>query len=321
METILVTGGAGYIGLHLVSMLKTAGYDVIVLDNLSTGQNHPLLKNILINAEVGNSTALENIFKKHHITIIIHLAALTNVNESINVPLNYYENNICQTFTLLEQSIKHNIQYFIFASSAAVFSHTSCNPVDETQVTRPTTPYGRTKRLIECALRDCYKAYKLNSIIFRYFNVAGSDEKIDLLNKKRQWSQLIPRVLETAAEKNNCINVYGDQHETPDGTCLRDYIHVNDICSAHLLAIKKLPTLNGCFTYHLGSGKGTSVKEIIQKAQDVTQKPIKSIVSPARVADSACVIANNNLAKTTFNWTAKCSDISTILNSSWKWMR
>jgi UDP-glucose 4-epimerase len=321
MDTILVTGGAGYIGLHLVLALEKAGYSVVVLDNLSTGQTHAILKGKLVKGDVGNQKVLSNIFKTHRITTIMHLAALTNVSDSINTPLKYYENNVCQTLTLLEQAVKHRVKYFIFASSAAIFSHTTCTPINEKHIKHPITPYGKAKWLIEGILKDCYTAYDLNSIIFRYFNVAGAHPTIDLIDPKKKWTQLIPLVLQAAKGTQKHIKIFGDQYKTPDGTCLRDYVHVSDICHAHLLVMKNLSTFDGCLTYNLGTGNGCSVKQVIKAAEKVTQKTIPSTISMARVGDSPCVIADNSLARSALTWSPKSSQLEMIIKTFWKWLK
>ena len=320
VQKILITGGAGYIGLHLTAMLEKEGFECIVLDNLSAGMKHPILKNKLIEGNVGDKSLLSKIFQKHHFQLVIHLAALTDVNASIKMPLKYYENNVYQTLNLLECVVQYKVKYFMFASSAAVFSHTACKPIDEVYPTHPMTPYGRSKCFLECTLRDCYTAYGLNSIVFRYFNVAGADPELDLINKQKKWGQVIPALLQSIKANDKSFMIFGDQYETPDGTCLRDYIHVNDICQAHLNAIEKLNTIDGCLTYNLGTGTGFSVKQVVQAAREITREPFKTTITHARTADSPCVIANSSLAQSSLGWKPRLSDLNTLIETFWKWL-
>lgn len=318
-ENILVVGGAGYIGSHMVLALKRAGYVPIVLDNLSTGHREAVLDTELIVGDMANQGLLDDLFNTRPIHAVMHFASFIQVNESVRNPLKYYQNNFCSTYTLLTKLIEHNIQKFIFSSTAAVYGEPCWTPIDEQHPCLPINPYGQSKRMIEQVLIDFAHAYNFQFASLRYFNAAGADSLGRLHECHEPESHLIPLLL-AAAHTNKEFLIYGDDYPTPDGTCIRDFIHVEDLCDAHLAALERLNHVSKPCIYNLGSGKGWSVKEVITTAEQVLEKSIKVQTTSRRPGDSAILVANSQLAQQQLNWMPRYNLVDMINHANLKWI-
>jgi UDP-glucose 4-epimerase len=264
-QKILITGGAGFIGSHVNKMLHEHEFDTVVIDNLTSGNRNAVVQGTFVQGDIGDSSLLEKIFTENHIAAVMHFAALTEVGESIEQPLKYYENNVSATITLLEAMKKNNVNNMIFSSTAAIFGNPQADFITEEHPQHPINPYGQTKLVVEKVLSECERAYGLRFCSFRYFNAAGGAIDGVLKNYKEKEANLIPIILKSLKYGNNSVTIFGTDYPTSDGTCIRDYIHVYDLGTAHILALKKLldgtPT-SSCF-FNLGNGKGYSVREVI----------------------------------------------------------
>lgn len=321
MQTILIVGGAGYIGAHMVKILLKTHYKVIVLDNLSTGHPDAVLGGKLIFGGLTDEIALDQLFKTHHIDGVMHFASFIEVGESVKQPSKYYQNNVACTLNLLSALIAHQIKVFIFSSSAAIFGEPQYIPIDEQHPKNPMNPYGLSKWIIEQILADYDKAYGLKSICLRYFNAAGADPEGQLGERHDPETHLIPLVLQTASGRRKAISIYGQDYDTPDGTCIRDYIHVNDLCQAHLLALQQLLTGGASAAYNLGNSAGFSVKQVIEVAREVTGKSIPVQMEERRTGDPARLVADASLARAVLGWKPQYADLKTIIEHAWQWER
>ncbi len=320
MKNILVLGGAGYIGSHTVKKLLIKGYNPIVIDNLILGHKAAVLAKEFYQIDIGNKIELNSIFKKHKIDAVIHFAAFAAVGESVKNPQKYYQNNLINTINVLDCMLENNVKNIVFSSTCATYGNPQYSPLDEQHPQNPINPYGWTKFMIEKVMENYDKAYGLKSICLRYFNAAGADKDGQLMEKHNPETHLIPIVLETALGKREFINVFGNDYNTPDGTCIRDYIHVEDLADAHILAIEKLFAENKSYRLNLGTGIGTSVNEIIQSAQRVTGKEIPVLYTDRREGDPPQLIASNTLAQEILYWFPKYTSIDDIINSAYKVM-
>lgn len=318
-KKILVVGGAGYIGSHMVKDLLDTNYDVITLDDLSTGHRELLPGGEFIEGRLGDRVLLDNLFSTHKISAVMHFAAFSLVGESVEKPLKYYRNNIAATAELLDSMIRHNVKRFIFSSTAAVYGEPVDIPITENHPCNPTNPYGASKMAVERMLTDCDTAYGLKFISLRYFNAAGADKSGEIGERHRNETHLIPLVLEVAAGRRENIKIFGVNYPTPDGTCTRDYIHVSDLTSAHLLALKHLLSGRNSAVYNLGNNRGYSVREVIELAKKVTGKPIPAIEADKRPGDPAILIASSDKIKKKLGWKPKYEDLETIIKTAWKW--
>lgn len=320
-QTILVVGGAGYIGSHMILSLQQAGYQPIILDNLVTGHRESTRSAELIIGDMGDRVLLANLFKKYTVDAVIHFASFSLVGESVQEPAKYYQNNVSNTLVLLEQMLKAGVKKFIFSSTAAVYGEPLATPINETHPCKPINPYGKSKVMVEQILQDYAVAYHLQSISLRYFNAAGAHPNGNLCELHNPETHLIPLVLEVAQGLRSHITIYGNDYLTPDGTCIRDYIHVNDLCAAHLCALKALEKNNGAQAYNLGSGTGYSVQAVIDVAKQVTQREIKVEIGKRRAGDPAILLADPTRAMQTLNWQPKTSDLTTIIKDAWHAMQ
>jgi len=312
-KNILVTGGAGYIGSHMVQLLLEKGYSPVVFDNLSTGSAVSIPKGTkFIKGDLKNKNDIQSIFNNYKFAGVMHFAASLLVPESIEKPLEYYENNILGTLNLVEAMIKFNSGKLIFSSTAAVYGEPKNVPITEDDETNPINPYGNSKLIAEKILKDTAKTYDFCYIALRYFNVAGIHPSGRLLPSKES-THLIPNVIKTAKGENKELLVFGDDYPTKDGTCIRDYIHVMDLCDAHLLALKALNKGIKNEIFNLGTNNGFSVKEIITAAEEIYQKKIQYKVVPRRAGDPAKLIADSKKANKILGWTPKFS-LPEILN-------
>ena len=318
-KNILVVGGAGYIGSHMVKDLLRAGYEVVTMDNLSTGHRELLPGGIFFEGNLGDGKLLDRIFSEYQISAVMHFAAYSLVGDSMQDPIAYYRNNIAGTIELLAGMVRHNVKHFIFSSSAAVYGEPVEIPIKEDHPCNPTNPYGTTKVAVEQLLNDCDYAYGLKSVSLRYFNAAGADKSGKIGERHRNETHLIPLVLEVATDRRENIKIFGANYPTPDGTCIRDYIHVSDLTSAHLLALKSLLSGGDSAVYNLGNNRGYSVREVIELARKVTGKPIPAIEADKRPGDPAILIASSDQIKKTLGWKPEYEDLETIIKTAWKW--
>ncbi|WP_102344808.1 UDP-glucose 4-epimerase GalE [Bacillus sp. Marseille-P3661] len=316
---ILVVGGAGYIGSHLVKEL-VAKEQVIVLDNLSTGHREAVdEKAIFVEGNLGYEKDLEGVFSKYPIKAVMHFAANSLVGESVVDPIKYYENNVGATLTLLRTMIKYSVTNFIFSSTAATYGIPDVDIIDESTATNPINPYGRSKLMIEQILADYAKAYGLNYVVLRYFNAAGAFESAAIGESHDPETHLIPIVLQHLAGVREKVSVFGSDYDTPDGTCIRDYIHVTDLAKAHMVALDSL--LNGTnktATYNLGNGLGYSVKEVIETCEQVTGLKANVEMADRREGDPARLVASSEKIHSELGWKAE-RNLQTIIQSAWNW--
>ncbi|TCP24540.1 UDP-galactose 4-epimerase [Scopulibacillus darangshiensis] len=317
--TILVTGGAGYIGSHTVLYLKEKGLDVVVLDSLQKGHREAVLNAPLYTGQLKDEAVLDEIFQKHAIEAVVHFAADSLVGESVQDPLKYYENNVGGTLNLLEKMVHYGVLRIVFSSTAAVYGEPESIPIQETDQTAPTNPYGETKLAIEKMLKWSDQAYGLKSVCLRYFNAAGADPQAKIGEDHQPESHLIPIVLQAALGQRDKIAIFGDDYPTEDGSCVRDYIHVMDLAQAHYLALKKLAATNESGIYNLGSGKGFSVQEVIDTCRKVTGREIKADVSPRRPGDPAVLIASSHRAEEKLGWKPEYTELDEIVAHAWQW--
>jgi UDP-glucose 4-epimerase len=317
MKTILVTGGAGYIGSHAVRRLLEKGYKVVVIDNISRGNEKSLPENIpFYQIDISDKKQLTEILNKHKIDAVMHFAAFAYVGESVNEPSMYYENNMIQSKIFFDTLIQYNVNKVIFSSTCATYGVPDTIPITEEEKQQPINPYGWTKLMIEQVLKDYDTAYGMKSIFLRYFNAAGAAYGIG--EDHDPETHLIPIVLQVALGQREKIKIFGTDFETRDGTCIRDYIHVIDLADAHILALEYLFKENKSNYFNLGTGLGTSVKEIIEVSREITQHPIPVEETPRRAGDPPSLIANSHKAKTVLGWEPKLS-VKDIINSAWKW--
>ena len=316
---ILLTGGAGYIGSHMAKMLVQRGYEVIIFDNLSTGFRDAARYGRLIEGDLADRTLLEQIFTENQVVAVMHFAALSQVGESMREPALYYRNNFSNAQNILDAMLKHGALCFIFSSTAAIFGEPQYTPIDEEHLQRPINPYGRSKRMVEKMLGDYDSAYGLRSVCLRYFNAAGADPECELGERHDPESHLIPLVLQAASGRRDHIAIYGDDYPTPDGTCIRDYIHVWDLCSAHLLALEHLLADGKSNVFNLGSGKGFSVQEVIDTARRFTDQDIPTQKRERRDGDPAILVADSKRAILELGWYPHFPDLGTIIEHAWQW--
>lgn len=314
---VLVVGGAGFIGSHMVLALNEAGFKPIVLDNLSKGHRDAVLNAPLIVGEMGDKALLADLFSTYPIAVVMHFASFIEVGESVILPGRYYQNNVAATLNLLEVMLEKNVKQFIFSSSAAVYGEPLYTPMDEAHRLQPINPYGRSKWMVEEILKDYAKSDGLRYAILRYFNAAGAHPSHKLRERHEPESHLIPLVLQVAAGLRDHIVIHGDDYETPDGTCVRDYIHVADLCTAHLLTLNYLAD-NPSLLCNLGIGHGYSVREVIEKAREITGHKIPAKIGKRRPGDPAVLVADATFAKTKLNWTPIFPELKSIIAHAWE---
>ncbi len=316
---ILVVGGAGYIGSHMVKKLSLSGNNVFTLDNLSCGYRDAVKYGEFIEGDLGNRDILNTIFSQHKIEAVMHFAAFIEVGESVSNPAKYYHNNVCNTQVLLDAMVQHDVRYFIFSSTAAIFGEPQYAPIDEKHRKEPINPYGRTKLMVEQILEDYEHAYGLKSTCLRYFNAAGADPDGELGERHNPESHLVPLILQAASGRRDSISIFGQDYETDDGTCVRDYIHINDLCDAHSLALERLMVTGNSARYNLGNGKGYSVQQVIDTTKRVTGVDFNVIHAEKRAGDPAVLIADSNLAMSELGWRPKFDKLENIIETAWRW--
>lgn len=317
----LVCGGAGYIGSHMAAYLIENNKDAVVLDNLEKGHKEAVdtahIKFYL--GDLRDKEILDKVFSENNIDSVIDFAAYSLVSESVQNPLKYFENNISSTVNLLEAMKNHNVKYIVFSSTAAAYGEPESIPIVETDKTCPVNPYGESKLAVEKILKWCDKAYGIKYTALRYFNAAGAHESGKIGEDHNPESHLIPIILEAASGKREKIKIFGDDYDTQDGSCVRDYVHVTDLASAHLLALERLKRGGESSVYNLGNGKGFSVKEVVEMARKVTGKNIKAEIAERRPGDPAILIASSEKAKKELGWKPKYDSLQSIIATAWKW--
>lgn len=316
---VMVVGGAGYIGSHMVKMLLDEGHHVMTFDNLSTGFRDAVLGGRFIQGDLADKKRLSEVIGAFKPDAIMHFASCIQVGESVSRPDKYYLNNLSNTLNLLDVMVEHQIKYFLFSSTAAIFGEPEYVPINETHPKRPLNPYGRSKWMVEQILADYDRAFGLKSTCLRYFNAAGADPSGLLGERHEPETHLIPLVLQAASGRRSNITVYGRDYDTPDGTCIRDYIHVVDLCRAHLLALTRLMATDYSNQYNLGNGAGFSVHQVINTAQEVTGRKIRILEGARRQGDPARLIADATLAREELGWHPVYSDLETIILHAWCW--
>ena len=317
---ILVLGGAGYIGSHTVRQLIDAGRDVVVVDNLETGFRaavHPKAR--FYQADIRDKASLEPVFEREQIEGVIHFAANSQVGESMVKPLKYYDNNLCGTKCLLEVMVAHGVDKIVFSSTAATYGEPERVPILETDPTNPTNCYGETKLSMEKMFKWVGRAHGLRFVSLRYFNACGAHPSGEIGEAHNPETHLIPLILQVPNGQRPAISIFGNDYPTPDGTCIRDYIHVTDLAQAHILALEYLEKGGGSDIFNLGNGVGFSVREVIETARRVTGHPIPTQETPRRAGDPAQLIASSEKAKTVLGWKPQYADLETIISSAWRW--
>jgi len=319
-QSILVVGGAGYIGSHMVLALQQEGFDVVVLDNLSTGHRSALFSKNSVIGDMGDKKILSDLFTQYSIAAVMHFASSIEVAESMQNPIKYYQNNTASTLTLIEQMLAHGIKHFIFSSTAAVYGEPMSALIAEEHSLQPINPYGKSKWMIEMMLKDIAMSHSLHYAVLRYFNAAGADPLGRTGERHEPESHLIPLVLQVAKGDRPHVTVYGRDYPTGDGTCIRDYIHVNDLCAAHLLALKKMMADKKNRILNLGNGCGHSVQEVIDVARKVTGFPIPCLEGARRAGDPAYLVANPALAKCELGWQPQYG-LEDMVKHAWLFMQ
>jgi UDP-glucose 4-epimerase len=315
---VLVVGGAGYIGSHAVRILLDAGHQVTVFDNLSRGHRQAVPPGLLIEGELADREKLVRVFRDEQIDAVMHFAAFALVNESVNDPALYYRNNVVAAIELLDAMREADVNQLVFSSTTATYGEPDLIPIAETTPQHPINPYGFTKFVFEQALADYAAAYGLGYAALRYFNAAGARPDGSIGEDHTPESHLIPIVLQVALGQRQSITVFGDDYPTPDGTCIRDYIHVDDLGAAHLMALQQLKPGKG-FCVNLGTGRGTSVREIIQACRQVTGHPIPEVMGQRRPGDPPELVADVRLAEKLLGWKTKYNDVKSIVETAWNW--
>ena len=320
MATILITGGAGYIGSHVVKELLRQGHNPIVFDNLQTGHRKATDRALFIEGNLSDQKKLSDTFQANSIDAVMHFAGDCLVGESVQDPVKYFNNNVKNGIKLIEIMEQLNLRKFVFSSSAAVYGEPKEVPISEKHPCAPTNPYGETKWIFEKILQAFSDAGKLDFISLRYFNAAGADPEGGLGEDHSPETHLIPLVIK-AAMSGGSVPVYGTDYDTPDGTCLRDYIHVSDLARAHILALQKLEREEKSAIYNLGNGNGYSVREVIETVKKVTGRNVVSVDSPRRPGDPARLVASSKKIRKELGWTPRYPDLETIIQTAWEWHR
>lgn len=321
---ILVLGGAGYIGSHMVKMLAAEGYDVVTVDNLSTGHREQVKYGQFIQADLGDKSAMADIFAQHSFAAVMHFAAASLVGESMTNPRKYYRNNMLASMNLLDTMLEAGVTRLVFSSTAAVYGEPHYTPIDEKHPTAPINPYGASKRMVEQLLHDYCSAYQLSSVSLRYFNACGADAEGELGECHEPETHLIPLILQAASGRRDAIRVFGRDYPTADGTCVRDYIHVEDLCRAHIKALEHLLIAKqpAADIFNLGIGQGFSVQQVIDVAATVVaidDKTIHVIEDKRRAGDPAVLVADAQRAREQLKWVPEYTDLQTIITHAWQW--
>lgn len=320
-KNIIVTGGAGYIGSHVCKALKLSGYNPITYDNLSTGNEHAVKWGAFENGDILDSKHLISIIKKYNVQAIVHMAAYIAVGESVTNPAKYYINNTMGGLSVLQAMVESGIDKIVFSSTAAVYGIPDVTPLTENSPTKPINPYGFSKFVVEQMLKDFYVSNAVKSVILRYFNVAGADIDAEIGCEHKQPNNLIPILMNVQSGKQDFIEIFGTDYATPDGTAIRDYIHVADLARAHVLAMDYLFNGGDNTTLNLGTGKGHSVREVIDSVARITGKEVAAKHAPRRAGDPPILFANSSKAADILGWQAEYTELDAITKSAWEWQK
>lgn len=316
---VLVTGGAGYIGSHMVRLLTSLGHIVVTFDDLSTGFREAVLGGEFVQGSLHNQAALNALFSKYQFDAAVHFAGSSVVGESVRDPAKYYQNNLNGTLNLLDAMREHGVKKIVFSSTAAIFGNPQYVPIDEAHPQMPINPYGMTKWVTEQILRDYDIAYGLRSVALRYFNAAGASPDAVLGERHEPETHVIPLVLRAAKGSFPALTVFGTDYDTPDGTCVRDYIHIEDLCEAHVLALQHLMAGGESRAYNLGNGQGYSVKQVIAVAEKVCGIKVPVSVGPRRAGDPPSLVADAANIRKDWGWSPKFGALETIIEHAWQW--
>jgi UDP-glucose 4-epimerase len=318
---ILLCGGAGYIGSHMAKHLAGFGHQVAVFDNLSTGHREAVQWGELVEADLLDPPSLERVFGEDRFDAVMHFCARSLVGESVQQPYAYYANNVTGTLNLLEAMQRHGVDRLVFSSTAAVYGQPVSALIGENHPTAPINPYGASKLMVERMLADAAQAYGLRSVTLRYFNAAGASAGGEIGEAHQPETHLIPNVLRAALGTGPGLRIFGDDYPTPDGTCVRDYVHVDDLAQAHQLALDYMEDHAGAHVFNLGNGSGFSVREVIVAAQQVTGMDIPCEVAPRRAGDPAVLVASSAKAREQLGWQPRHTGLASIIESAWRWHR
>jgi len=332
VKTVLVTGGAGYIGSHACKALAAAGYFPVVYDNMVNGHEWAVKWGPLEKGDIADSTRLGKVIAAYKPLAVMHFSAFAYVGESVEDPLKYYRNNVAGTLSLLETMREYAVERMVFSSTCATYGTPNQIPISEDHPQIPINPYGMSKLMVERLLKDCHVSHGLSSISLRYFNAAGADPEGDIGETHNPETHLIPLVLDTAMEKRPHITIFGDDYSTPDGTCLRDYIHVTDLAQAHILALKEIESsgqtsrnsqrdLSMCKAYNLGNGLGFSVKDVIGVAEKVTGESIPVKIGKRRPGDAPVLVGDSARIRKDLGWRPQYEELEIIIETAWKWAK
>ncbi|MGY0504792.1 UDP-glucose 4-epimerase GalE [Luteimonas sp. e5] len=316
---ILVVGGAGYIGSHMLLALREAGWNTCVVDDMRNGHHQALLGAPLEQGDIGDPGFVRELLARVQPLAVMHFASLIQVGESMAQPARYYRNNVAASLTLLEAMVDAGIRHLVFSSTAAIFGEPRYSPIDEAHPREPINPYGRGKAMVEDMLADFDAAYGLQSVCLRYFNAAGADPLARVGECHQPETHLIPLLLQVASGQRESIRIFGDDYPTADGSCVRDYIHVSDLCQAHLRALDWLLAGRGSARFNLGNGTGHSVQEVLQAARRITGHPIPAIIEPRRPGDPAVLVADARQARERLGWQPRHAGLDTIIAHAWTW--
>jgi UDP-arabinose 4-epimerase len=320
-KTVLVTGGAGYIGSHACKRLAARGYVPVTLDNFSTGHRWAVRWGPLVEGDIGDRATVIGAIERHRPVAVMHFSALALVEESVRNPAAYFRNNVASTLTLLEAMRDCKLDKFVFSSTCAVYGVPQRVPISEDAPKAPINPYGTSKYMVECMLADFAPAYGLKSLALRYFNAAGADPDGEIGEDHGPETHLIPRVLDVAMGRSETVTIFGDDYDTPDGTCVRDYIHVNDLADAHIRGLEYLLGGGATAFLNLGTGHGYSVREVVEAARNVTGRDFPVQRAARRAGDSTALVADARAAERTLAWRAQYSALDSLIGDAWNWHR
>ncbi len=318
---VLVSGGAGFIGSHAVKFLRQSGHDVVVLDDLREGHEAALLGTPIVRAETTDRERVAHALRDHEIDGVMHFAAYCYVGESVQKPLAYYQNNVVGTLRLAEACVEAGVEIFVLSSTAAVYGQPETVPITEDAPRAPVNPYGRTKMMCEDILADVSRAARFRPIFLRYFNAAGADPDGELGEDHDPETHLIPNAIRAALGKNDGLRIFGDDYDTRDGTCVRDYVHVTDLAAAHVLALEHAANGGGGRAFNLGNGNGFTVKEVAAAVKQVSGVEFPVTIEPRRAGDPATLIASSERARTELGWAPRYADLDVIVDTAWNWMK
>ena len=316
---ILVTGGAGYVGSHVVRELRRAGIPCVVLDNLVRGYRELVSDADVIVGDIGDAGLVRRTIREYGVTAVMHFAAYAYVGESVADPLKYYENNVTATVRLLRAMVDTDVRMLVFSSTCATYGHPEATPITEAHPQRPINPYGATKLMVERILQDISRAHGVRAVVFRYFNAAGADPSGAIGESHVPETHLIPLTLQAATGQRESVEIYGTDYPTPDGTCIRDYIHVTDLAQAHMLGLHYLQSGAPGDAFNLGNGSGFSVREVIASVERVTGRTVRSVTAPRRPGDPPALVGSASKARQVLGWAPKFDTLDAIIDTAWKW--